>query len=92
MRACVRACERDGRNCTDLGLEDLAVVAEGVVEGVVVGGPGEAADEAAVLNVRRRHLFRSPTNRNRNRNPGGEPHEPEPNRTEPEGEEKPTHL
>jgi hypothetical protein len=41
---------------TDLGLEDLAVGAEGVVEGVVVRGPGEAADEAAVLNIRRRHL------------------------------------
>jgi hypothetical protein len=27
------------------------------MEGVVAGGPGEAAHEAAVLNVRRRHLF-----------------------------------
>jgi hypothetical protein len=41
---------------TDLGVEDVAVGGEGLLEGRVVGGPGEAADEAAVLHIRRRHL------------------------------------
>jgi hypothetical protein len=42
------------RNATVyLGLEDLAEGAEGGMEGVVTGGPGKAADEAAVLNARR---------------------------------------
>jgi hypothetical protein len=43
------------RNTVYLGLEDLAEGAESGMEGVVAGGPGKAADEAAVLNVR--HLF-----------------------------------
>ena len=36
---------------TDLRFDDFAVRREGLAEGVVVGGPGEAADEATVLNV-----------------------------------------
>lgn len=41
---------------SDLGVKDLAVGGEGLLERIVVGGPGEAADEATVLHVRRRHL------------------------------------
>lgn len=48
---------RRRRARANLGVEDLAVGGEGGFEGAVVGGPGEAADEAAVLNIRRRHAF-----------------------------------
>lgn len=39
----------------DLGIDDLAVGTEGPLEGDIIGGPGKAADEAAVLDIRSRH-------------------------------------
>lgn len=36
---------------TDLRFEDFTVLREGPLEGLVVGCPGEAADEASVFHV-----------------------------------------
>jgi hypothetical protein len=39
----------------DLGVEDLAVGGEGILQRLVAGGPGKPADEATVLHISRRH-------------------------------------
>jgi hypothetical protein len=50
-----------GARRTDLGVEDLAKGPEGGLEIALAGGPGEAADEAAVLDtLRRRHGSHQP--------------------------------
>lgn len=38
-----------------LRLQDLAVGTESPLEGGVIGGPSETADEASVLDIRSRH-------------------------------------